>query len=96
MQQDTTTQAEVDALNVEYEAYIQELWRPWLQENRVRSRDVYEVMRSEEQELIHRRIEQWARYVTPFAEAWWKEHGFGVVWPDDNSKSMQVYKLESA
>jgi hypothetical protein len=86
-------QAEVDDLNVEYKKYIEGLWARWIPENRVRSRDVFEVMRPEEQAKVRRVADLWADYVTPFAEAWWKERGYGVIWPKDNSKPMQVYKL---
>lgn len=84
---------EVSALDVEFQAYIRKLKAEWLCNNRVESRDVYEVMRPEEQAEVHQRIDQWARYITPFAEEWWKRRGFGVVWPDDNSKQMKVFPL---
>lgn len=84
------TRAEIDALSAEYKTYINGLRADWLAQNRVKSKDVYEVMRPEEQALVHRRIAEWADYVTPYAEAWWKERGYGVKWPDDNSKPMQV------
>jgi hypothetical protein len=90
------TQAEINVLNDEYKAYIDRLRVAWLAENRVHSRDVYEVMRPEDQRRVHARIAQWATYVTPFAEAWWKERGFGVIWPDDNAEPMRIYKLVAA
>jgi len=92
----STTEAEVRALNTEYETYIRKLRAEWLAKNRPRSRDVYEVMRPEEQAEVHRCIARWQDYVTPLAEAWWKERGYGVVWPDDDSKPMRVYKLKVA
>jgi len=87
---------EFDVLDQEYRAYIDKLKTEWLQHNRMRSQDVYEVMRPQEQAEVHRRMDQWKRYVTPLAEAWWKEHGYGVVWPDDDSKPIQVHKLKAA
>lgn len=51
-------------------------------------------MDSYEREEVQRRIRQWQMYITPFAEAWWKERGYEVFWPDDSSKPMQVRKLE--
>ncbi len=91
-----SAQDEVDALNKQYRAYILKLREAWLSQHRPHSRDVYEVMRPEEREKVHQLITQWGRYVTPLAEAWWKERGYGVVWPADDSKPMQVYKLEAA
>ncbi len=87
-------QVEVEALNTEYKVYIQGLWANWLSENRMRSQNVYEVMDSREREEVRRRVRQWEVYVTPFAEAWWKERGYEVCWPDDSSKPMLVRKLE--
>jgi len=57
---------------------------------------VEEMLEIWKEEIVHQRMAQWARYVTPFAEAWWKERGCGVKWPDDNSKPMQVFKLQTA
>ncbi len=91
-----SAQNEFVALDEEYRAYIDKLKAGWLSKDRVTSKNVYEVMRPEERAQVHQRIARWGRYVTPFAEAWWKERGYGVVWPDDDSKPMQVYKLEAA
>ena len=96
MKMTTPTQAEIDALNAEYETYIRQLRNDWLTQNRVNSKDVYEVMRPEEREKVHQRINQWKRYVTPLAEAWWKKRGYGVIWPDDDSEPMKVHILEAA
>ena len=96
MNQVPPAQAEFDALDEEYRAYISELKVSWLVQNRFDSWDVYEVMRPEERKKVHQRIAQWGRYITPFAEAWWKKRGYAVVWPDDDSKPMQVCKLEAA
>jgi hypothetical protein len=89
-------QTELETLGREFVAYVEDLKREWLRENRVESRDVYEVMRPEEQERVHGRIRQWERYITPLSESWWRERGYSVIWPDDNSKPMQVQKLEVA
>jgi hypothetical protein len=91
----TDEQTEVDVLNIEYKAYIEKLKREWRSENYVRSNNVYEVMDSREREGVHARINQWARYITPFAETWWKERGYEVLWPDDSSKPMLVRKLKT-
>lgn len=92
-----STQELVDSLNIEYEDYILELKREWFSRNkRPESKDVYEVMSKDDRQKVHQYIVDWGSYVTPFAEAWWKERGFGVVWPDDDSKPMKVYKLSEA
>lgn len=95
MSEDAITQAEVDALFDEHEAFIRKVRIKWVAENRPRSRDVYEVMSSASKQEVHNIIDRWARYVTPLAEAWWKERGYGVVWPDNDSEPMQIYKLET-
>ncbi|HTR18667.1 MAG TPA: hypothetical protein VMH91_01640 [Candidatus Paceibacterota bacterium] len=84
------------ALQEEYRQYIEGLQRPWCAENRSRSRDVYEVMSERDRAEVHGIMAHWARYITPFAEAWWKERGYSIVWPDDNSKPEQYCKLEAA
>ena len=89
----TVAQTEIDALNVEYQGYIHKIRVQWLARNRINSRDVYEVMRSAEQATVHQRIAQWSIHITPLAEAWWKERGYGVIWPDDDSKPMMVRRL---
>ena len=82
-----------DALNHAYTEYIEDLKRKWLSTNRMDSKDVYEVMRPEQQQEVKRRITEWSSYIAPLAEAWWKNHGFEVVWPEDNSHPMKVRKL---
>ena len=89
-------QTGLEALWKEFKEYVDALKREWLRQNRVDSRDVYEVMRPEEREKVHGRIRQWESYITPLAEAWWRERGYSVTWPDDNSKPMQVQRLEAA
>lgn len=94
MNQSTPVPTELNALNKEYRAYIDKLKADWLSRNRMRSGDVYETMRPEERHDVHRRIGAWTRYITPLAEAWWKERGYAVIWPEDDSKPMKVQKLE--
>lgn len=90
-----TTQSEVDALTEEYRAYIDRLHFEWKQrpENQSRSKDVYEVMSERDRAIVHAIMNSWSAYVTPFAEAWWKERWYEVRWPDDDSKPMQVRNL---
>ena len=96
MNQEISSQAEFEALDKEYRAYIGTLQAAWLAQNRMHSKDVYEVMRPEMRAQVHQRIAQWGTYITPFAEAWWKARGYAVTWPVDDSKPMQVYKLEAS
>lgn len=78
----------------EFKTYIHELKTKWDKDNRPsKFRDVYEVLRPDERKQIEDYIDRWARYITPIAEAWWKEHGYGVNWPDDNSKPVGYYRL---
>lgn len=91
----TERQKEVDSLTAEYKIYINKLKFDWRSENKPPEfKDVYEVLRPHEREKIADHIALWSRYVTPIAEAWWKERGYGIVWPDDDkSELMQVYVL---
>ena len=95
MGNDTPTQAEIEILFGEHEVFISRLRARWLAQNRSRSRDVYEVMNTRDRQEVHDIIERWVRYVTPLAEAWWRERGYEVVWPSDDSEPMQVFKLET-
>ena len=91
---DTSEQIDPGALRIEYRAYIEDLKRKWLAQKRVESRDVLELMSETERSQVRGTIAMWARYVTPLAEAWWKERGYRVEWPDDDSKPMKVFELE--
>ena len=91
-----SVQAEFEALDKEYHAYIDTLRADWLAQNQVDSKNVYEIMSPEEHAKVHGRIAQWSRYITPLAEAWWKKRGYAVIWPDDDSKPMKVCRLEAA
>ena len=92
----TSARTELDVLYGEYRAYIDRLKADWLSQNRVNSRDIYEVMSPEEQAQVHQSIAQWGRYVTPLAEAWWRERGYGITWPTDDSEPMRLHKLGAA
>lgn len=65
----TCTQQDVDVLNGEYKAWVENLKREWLSRNRIDSKDVYEVMRPHQRAEVHRRMAQWSDYITPLAEA---------------------------
>ncbi len=78
----------------EFKLYIGKLKTKWRDENKPSTfRDVYEVLRPDQIKQIDDHNNLWDRYVTPIAEAWWKERGYGVNWPDDNSKPVGYYKL---
>lgn len=79
-----------------FRAYVDNLKNTWVVQHRIDSRDVYELMAPLERERVDVMIAQWSRYITPLAEAWWQERGYRVVWPDDNSQPMEVFKLETA
>ncbi len=53
MKEDTPAQDEVNFLNAEYKTYIEREKSTWLSENRIDSRDVYEVMSPEDQKKVH-------------------------------------------
>ena len=87
------SQDDIDTLNKDYAAYIEGLRRTWLQPRWINSKDVYEVMPPSGKAEVQGVISAWNVYITPRAEAWWRERGFGVKWPDDDSKPMQVFRL---
>jgi hypothetical protein len=94
MEQNTAPEDDLEELFRQHRSYIEDLQRKWLVGKRSRSRDVYEVMSPADREEVHQTIRAWGRYIEPIAEAWWRERGYGVIWPEDNTKPMQVYKLE--
>jgi len=94
MGKDSATQREVTNLNKEYEHYITKLKREWLSENRPQTTELYELMDEEERGKVHACMRNWSSYITPLAEKWWKERGYGCIWPEDDSKPMQIYKLD--
>lgn len=90
-----TQDTPIEALNKEYKAYISILRTKWCAENNTRSENVFEVMRPKDRAEVRRRIAKWADYMTPLAEAWWRNRGYGVVWPEDSSEPIQIYKLNA-
>lgn len=89
-------QAEVDALNVQYQTFIEELQVRWLQENNTRPQAwrLYE-LDAEERQRVDGVTRRWGQYITPIAENWWKERGFGIVWPETLSETCKIYKLHT-
>jgi molybdopterin-guanine dinucleotide biosynthesis protein A len=83
------------SLRDDYKAYINNLKRDWLAKNRTpASSQVYELMSEMERGQVRATIAAWSRYVTPLAEAWWKERGYRIEWPDDDSQPMRVIEIE--
>ncbi|MCA9353701.1 hypothetical protein KC842_02410 [Candidatus Nomurabacteria bacterium] len=88
-------------LNKQYEKFIFKLRWDFFskRENKIPTSDkVVEIMTQQEREDLRRlqsvAINRWNEYVTPIAEKWWRDRGWGVIWPDDDSKPMQAYKLD--
>lgn len=92
------TQADVDILTEEFKDFIGDLRRKWLQENNDRSQGIgrlYEID-PEEQRRVKRVTARWAEHITPIAEEWWRQRGFGVIWSKDPSdEKCQVYLLDT-
>ena len=91
------TQAKFEALHRTHREYIEGLQKEWLQENNHRPKAwrLYE-LDAEERQRVDGVIRNWEEYVTPLAEAWWRERGFGVRWPKKSSESCEYYKLKTA
>lgn len=83
-----------DTLMREFIAYSENVRSEWDRKNRPQFKNVWEVMSDFEREQVNRVIADWAAYIGPLADAWWKERGYKVIWPNDNSKPMQYEKLE--
>ena len=92
---DEEERVKFQALDIEYQEYIHKLKFEWKRENPFHSDKVIEIWDTHDKERADSYAADWAYYVKPFAEAWWKERGYGIIWPNDNSKSSQIYKLES-
>jgi hypothetical protein len=88
-------QAEVNALNEEFKAYIEGLQREWLRTNNrhPKGEGLYELdpkVRARVDGVVRR----WQEYITPIAEEWWKQRGLGIIWPEKSDDPCQLYKLE--
>lgn len=91
-----TEQAEFKELCKQFKEYAEDLKRKWDTQNPLHTVNVLEVMSRTELEQVQRHLQRWASYVEPLAEAWWKERGYGVKWPADNSKPVSYHKLQSS
>ena len=91
---DNFEQKEFEVLCKEHRKYIEEIRFRWLPNNQIESTRVYEIMYPHEQERVHQKISEWEKYITPISEAWWKERGYGVVWPENNTDPVGYYRLK--
>jgi len=82
-----------DALNEEYNEYVQKLKQEWLMKNPVSSDRVYETMDRHEMDEVEKKRVQWDHYIRPLVEAWWKERGYEIIWPDESSKKVKIRKI---
>lgn len=82
-----------EQLNQQFCEYCNLLRTEWLKDNRSSSHNVYEVMNDKEKLEVDNIITRWKLYITPLAESWWKERGFGITWPEDDSKPVQIYEF---
>ena len=95
MSENLSEQKEFEILCKEHKEHIENIRLSWLKNNQVKSDRVYEVMYPHEQTKVHEKISEWDRYITPISEAWWKQRGYGVVWPKNNIDPVGYYKLEN-
>jgi hypothetical protein len=89
-------QKDRETLSEEYKEYIQKVKADWFPSNKPKINGLYELMSADQHKQVENFRKRWADYITPLAEAWWKKHGYGCVWPEDDSDPMQIYKLEEA
>lgn len=92
MNQDPATQR-FELLNKEFYQYVETLRREWLIKNRGYPGKVYETMTPKERVEVQNKIMAWREYITPLAEAWWKERGFELFWPEDDCKPVRLFEL---
>jgi hypothetical protein len=72
-----------------YVRYVEEIKNKWMSVQRNSFRDVFEVMSPTERERLDKTPIEWAAYITPLAEAWWKKHGYEIIWPAKNTDPTQ-------
>lgn len=93
--QNTAAHAELITLNEEFKNFIEQLRSRWLRENNHPPKHwrLYE-LDEEERKRVDGVIRRWEEYVTPIAEQWWKQRGYGIIWPEKSSDPCHIYKLE--
>ncbi len=81
----------------EFERYINTLRQEWLTKHRIKFGNVvYETMNQEERERVNSVIRSWGVYITPLAESWWKERGYGMTWPEDDTEPVEIFPLKAS
>ena len=60
---------DLEILREQFKAYVDQLKKEWLQNNRSKSQDVFEVMNPTDRHEVERIIKQWSKYIEPLAEA---------------------------
>jgi hypothetical protein len=94
----TVTREELEAqfhvLQAEYTEHMESLKHAWLRENNTMRGhpECYEVMRDKDRQQVHSVMRSYHSYITPIAEKWWKDHGWTIHWPKDNSDPCQYTK----
>lgn len=84
----------VRELDMEYQQFIAAERVKWNAENHIHSNNVWETMYEFEREACRSLVKKWEYHITPISEKWWKDRGYGVIWPEDNKDPMKVYKLD--
>lgn len=83
-----------DALHAEYVQHMENLKRNWLLLNNTihNHPDCYEVMRDKDRAEVDGILRSFDVYITPIAEKWWKDRGWTIQWPANNSDPCQYTK----
>ena len=72
---------EFQKLHLEYKEFVIILRMSWTSQNRSSSDKPYELMSYKKRKEVDDIIMRWQEYITPLAEAWWKERGWTIHWP---------------
>ncbi len=84
-------------LNRQFEDYINALRQEWLTKHRIKFGNVvYETMNPNERERVNSVIRSWGVYITPLAESWWKERGYGITWPENDTEPVEIFPLKTS
>lgn len=82
-------------LNEEYQRYIAGERTRWIEARGIRTDTLAPLLSQEARNKIENLSHAWSEHITPLAEAWWNQRGYGVVWPEEHTRPMQVYKLSN-
>ena len=83
---------EFRTLHKQYEEYVRNERSAWLARAQLRFKNVYEVMSEAERRDVQQCMFEWEYYITPLAEAWWKERGWTIHWPSKNTDGCRFTK----